>query len=118
MNHVILQNDFNMRLRLQQHEKKEVEALETKVNSVNEELKTLLLELIEDNPFPRGVFWFVENKDNLAFEIGKTQIEKTELPIISEEKNTPSVKTKTSRFMNNYHDGYYDEFPDAYGQSL
>jgi len=55
---------------------------------------------------------------HLAFEIGKAQIEKTELPIISEEKNTPSVKTKTSRFMNNYHDGYYDEFPDAYGQSL
>ncbi len=60
---------------------------------------------------------------HLAFEIGKAQIEKAELPIIVEEKREPATNTKRSRFMNicttdsqNYHDGYYDEFPDAYGQ--
>lgn len=71
MNHVILKSNYEMRLQLQEEQIQEVEALEQKINSVSNELKTLLLELIEENPFPNGVFWFIENKNNLAFEVGK-----------------------------------------------
>ena len=62
---------------------------------------------------------------HLAFEIGKAQIEKAEAVEIIEEKSEPATNTRTIRFMNicttdsqNYHNGYYDEFPDAYGQCL
>ena len=51
---------------------------------------------------------------HLAFEIGKAQIEKAESVAVVEVVKT----TKSYDNILNGRDGYYDEFPDAYGQYL
>ena len=56
---------------------------------------------------------------HLAFEIGKAQIEKVESLEVVRDVVVEVVKT-TKSYDNilNGRDGYYDEFPDAYGQYL
>lgn len=56
---------------------------------------------------------------HLAFEIGKAQIEKAEsVKVLKNEVSTDVKTTKSYDNINNGRDGYYDEFPDAYGQYL
>lgn len=56
---------------------------------------------------------------HLAFEIGKAQIEKSESAVVTENVVVADIKiTKSYDQILNGRDGYYDEFPDAYGQYL
>ena len=56
---------------------------------------------------------------HLAFEIGKAQIEKVESSLVVENVVVADIKiTKSYDQILNGRDGYYDEFPDAYGQYL
>lgn len=56
---------------------------------------------------------------HLAFEIGKSQIEKAESDVVAENVVAADIKvTKSYDQILNGRDGYYDEFPDAYGQYL
>ena len=59
---------------------------------------------------------------HLALEIGKSQIETTEIiestPRIFSCINSRVAIVKSYSNCSNGRDGYYDEFPDAYGQSL
>ena len=60
-----------------EHISHEIDLIEQDIDRLNAELKTgketqfsLLSELIQSNPYPRGVSWFVDNQEQLAYQIG------------------------------------------------
>lgn len=50
----------------------EIDSLRKDIEKVgNAELKSVFANLLKTNPFPKGVFWFIENKSQLANQVGQ-----------------------------------------------
>ena len=60
MKNIIVEKNLTLRSELSNEKLLEVQELEKTVENVEEDIRPLLMQLIDDNPFADGVFWFYE----------------------------------------------------------